>query len=331
MILNINDDIYCCLVYNCYMHVNNYSNCSGSTNSHSTGSLDDRRRQIQRLLETPIPFNDLELQGQLALLRVRANGDITELDAYIEALSKAIKNPTSSNRNFLRFEEMCLRNDDNKLFKSMGEEHIKSICKPDRNIVELGEIVGSGNTANVHKYCPGKVGPFAVKVGATEFLADDYNFGRLNVHPSIAEVYMHVEDNTGTSYVFMQYIEGSTLLDMYPVLAPQDRFKYLTIAAKVGVDLKIKGYCYQDVNAGNLMVKESGELVFIDVGALNQFSDGELVRFCQDLGCLFDNLEKGAKEKSGHILMLAQRLCTFKGDDGAAENLLQEIINSTLK
>ncbi|HVM26459.1 MAG TPA: Stk1 family PASTA domain-containing Ser/Thr kinase [Mycobacteriales bacterium] len=154
---------------------------------------------------------------------------------------------------------------------------------------ELGERVGRGGMAEVHRGTDVRLGrDVAVKV-LREDLARDPSFqGRfrreaqaaasLNA-PSIVSVYDTGEDasaGTPVPYIVMEYVEGRTLRD---VLLEEGRLlpqRALEIAADVCAALEVAhraGIVHRDIKPGNVMLTRTGEVKVMDFGIARAAAD----------------------------------------------------------
>lgn len=106
-----------------------------------------------------------------------------------------------------------------------------------------------------------------------KFLKEARNIAKLH-HPGIIRIHAAFEEN-GTSYYVMDYIEGSTLLDIVKRGGPLSESKALEYINKVGDAL---GYVHNhamnhlDVKPANIMVRRSDDTpVLIDFGLSKQY------------------------------------------------------------
>jgi serine/threonine-protein kinase len=154
---------------------------------------------------------------------------------------------------------------------------------------ELGERVGRGGMAEVHRGTDVRLGrDVAVKV-LREDLARDPSFharfrreaqaaASLNA-PSIVAVYDTGEDSssgTPVPYIVMEYVEGRTLRD---VLVEEGRLlpqRALEVTADVCAALDVAhraGIVHRDIKPGNVMLTRSGEVKVMDFGIARAAAD----------------------------------------------------------
>src|SRR5690242_16370229 len=147
---------------------------------------------------------------------------------------------------------------------------------------ELGELIGYGGMAEVHRGRDGRLGrDVAIKLLRADLARDPSFQGRfrreaqsaasLN-HPSIVAVYdtgEQTHDGATTPYIVMEYVEGRTLRDLLEAegrLMPQ-RALELTAQVCAALDQAHRsGIVHRDVKPGNVMLTPSGEVKVMDFG-----------------------------------------------------------------
>src|SRR5512144_600809 len=147
---------------------------------------------------------------------------------------------------------------------------------------QLGEIVGYGGMAEVHRGCDIRLGrEVAVKTLRVD-LARDPSFqarfrreaqsaAALN-HPAIVAVYDTGEDHLDgrpVPYIVMEFVEGRTLRN---VLADEGRLHWtraLEVTAEVLTALEYshrQGIVHRDIKPGNVMLTDAGAVKVMDFG-----------------------------------------------------------------
>src|ERR1700761_7834234 len=154
---------------------------------------------------------------------------------------------------------------------------------------ELGEILGRGGMAEVHRGRDLRLGrEVAVKVLRSD-LARDPSFqvrfrreaqaaASLN-HPAIVAVYDTGEDRTAlgaTPYIVMEYVEGETLRDVLRREGHLDPDRAMELAADIcgALDFSHRnGIVHRDVKPGNVMITRTGAVKVMDFGIARAVAD----------------------------------------------------------
>ncbi|MFG2824093.1 protein kinase [Kitasatospora sp. NPDC048365] len=143
---------------------------------------------------------------------------------------------------------------------------------------ELGEILGVGGMATVHRGLDRQLGrPVAVKV-LNGGLADDPRFAErfareaqhaaLLVHPRIVTVFDSGVDQ-GSPYLVMELVDGITLGRLIAQTGPLPVERAVGIAAAVLEALAAahgQGLVHRDIKPGNIMITADGGVKVVDFG-----------------------------------------------------------------
>jgi eukaryotic-like serine/threonine-protein kinase len=154
---------------------------------------------------------------------------------------------------------------------------------------ELGELIGYGGMAEVHKGRDVRLGrEVAIKVLRSD-LARDPSFqtrfrreaqaaARLN-HPSIVAVYDTGEDigpNGAVPFIVMEYIEGRTLRDVLRAEGSLQATRAMEIAAEICSALDYShraGIVHRDIKPANVMITRTGSVKVMDFGIARAVAD----------------------------------------------------------
>ncbi|CAN5436112.1 Stk1 family PASTA domain-containing Ser/Thr kinase [soil metagenome] len=158
---------------------------------------------------------------------------------------------------------------------------------------ELGELLGYGGMAEVHKGLDVRLGrPVAVKVLRSD-LARDPSFQNrfrreaqaaagLN-HPSIVAVYDTGEDGdpsgqdeTPSPYIVMEFVEGRTLREVLKSEGQLPARRAMEITAEIcnALDFSHRsGIVHRDVKPGNVMITSAGAVKVMDFGIARAMAD----------------------------------------------------------
>ena len=158
---------------------------------------------------------------------------------------------------------------------------------------ELGELLGYGGMAEVHKGSDVRLGrAVAVKVLRSD-LARDPSFQNrfrreaqaaagLN-HPAIVAVYdtgedgdPAGEDDTPSPYIVMEYVEGRTLREVLKSEGELPIRRAMEVTAEVcnALDFSHRsGIVHRDVKPGNVMITNSGAVKVMDFGIARAMAD----------------------------------------------------------
>jgi serine/threonine-protein kinase len=147
---------------------------------------------------------------------------------------------------------------------------------------EIGEIIGYGGMAEVHRGRDTRIGrDVAIKLLRADLGRDPAFEGRFRREaqsaaslnsPSIVAVYDTGEsdlDGTPTPYIVMEYVDGQTLRDVLASegrLLPQ-RAMEITVAVCTALEqAHAAGIVHRDIKPGNVMLTTSGEVKVMDFG-----------------------------------------------------------------
>ena len=154
---------------------------------------------------------------------------------------------------------------------------------------ELGELIGYGGMAEVHKGRDIRLGrTVAIKVLRSD-LARDPSFqtrfrreaqaaARLN-HPSIVAVYDTGEDigpNGAVPYIVMEFIEGRTLRDVLRAEGNLLPARAMEITAEICSALDYShraGIVHRDIKPANVMITRTGSVKVMDFGIARAVAD----------------------------------------------------------
>ncbi len=154
---------------------------------------------------------------------------------------------------------------------------------------ELGEVIGYGGMAEVHRARDIRLGrEVAIKVLRRDFARDatfQVRFRReaqasasLN-HPAIVAVFDTGEDsgpNGPMPFIVMEYVEGQTLRDILKADGPLPTARAIAVCADICSALDFShrnGIVHRDVKPGNVMISPNGAVKVMDFGIARAVSD----------------------------------------------------------
>src|SRR6476661_1849929 len=158
---------------------------------------------------------------------------------------------------------------------------------------ELGELIGYGGMAEVHRGRDGRLGrDVAIKLLRADLARDPSFLNRfrreaqsaagLN-HPAIVAVYDTGEDHSGLSsetadvpYIVMEYVEGQTLRDVLKVEGRLPPRRAMEIVAEVcgALDFSHRnGIVHRDIKPANVMITRAGAVKVMDFGIARAIAD----------------------------------------------------------
>jgi len=155
---------------------------------------------------------------------------------------------------------------------------------------ELGELIGYGGMAEVHRGRDSRLGrEVAIKILRADLARDPSFLNRfrreaqaaagLN-HPSIVSVYDTGEDialdGATLPYIVMEYVEGRTLRDILKAEGRLPARRAMEIVADVcgALDFSHRaGLVHRDVKPANVMITEAGAVKVMDFGIARALSD----------------------------------------------------------
>ncbi|SDI88902.1 serine/threonine protein kinase [Frankineae bacterium MT45] len=157
------------------------------------------------------------------------------------------------------------------------------------NRYELGELIGYGGMAEVHRGRDVRLGrEVAIKVLRADLARDQTFLNRfrreaqaaagLN-HPAIVAVYDTGED-VGTDgpipYIVMEYVSGRTLRDVLKAEGRLPAERAMQVAAEICAALDFShrnGIVHRDIKPANVMITEAGAVKVMDFGIARALSD----------------------------------------------------------
>jgi serine/threonine protein kinase len=158
---------------------------------------------------------------------------------------------------------------------------------------ELGELIGYGGMAEVHRGRDGRLGrDVAIKLLRADLARDPSFLNRfrreaqsaagLN-HPAIVAVYDTGEDHSGLSpataevpYIVMEYVEGQTLRDVLKIEGRLPPRRAMEIVAEVcgALDFSHRnGIVHRDIKPANVMITRAGAVKVMDFGIARAIAD----------------------------------------------------------
>ncbi len=154
---------------------------------------------------------------------------------------------------------------------------------------ELGELIGYGGMAEVHKGRDIRLGrEVAIKVlrsdlardpaFQTRFRREAQAAARLN-HPSIVAVYDTGEDigpNGAVPFIVMEFIEGRTLRDVLRAEGSLQATRAMEIVAEICAALDYShraGIVHRDIKPANVMITRTGSVKVMDFGIARAVAD----------------------------------------------------------
>ena len=158
------------------------------------------------------------------------------------------------------------------------------------NRYELGELIGYGGMAEVHRGRDARLGrDVAIKVLRADLARDPSFLARfrreaqaaagLN-HPSIVSVYDTGEDaapdGTPQPYIVMEYVEGRTLRDVLKAEGALPARRVMEIGADIcgALDFSHRnGIVHRDIKPANVMITPSGAVKVMDFGIARAVAD----------------------------------------------------------
>ncbi|SOD70828.1 serine/threonine-protein kinase [Jatrophihabitans sp. GAS493] len=157
------------------------------------------------------------------------------------------------------------------------------------NRYELGELIGYGGMAEVHRGRDVRLGrEVAIKVLRADLARDQTFLNRfrreaqaaagLN-HPAIVAVYDTGED-VGTDgpipYIVMEYVSGRTLRDVLKAEGRLPAERAMQVSAEICAALDFShrnGIVHRDIKPANVMITEAGAVKVMDFGIARALSD----------------------------------------------------------
>ena len=158
---------------------------------------------------------------------------------------------------------------------------------------ELGELIGYGGMAEVHRGRDGRLGrDVAIKLLRADLARDPSFLNRfrreaqsaagLN-HPAIVAVYDTGEDHSGLGpetaevpYIVMEYVEGQTLRDVLKIEGRLPPRRAMEIVAEVcgALDFSHRnGIVHRDIKPANVMITRAGAVKVMDFGIARAIAD----------------------------------------------------------
>src|SRR6476469_4760244 len=158
---------------------------------------------------------------------------------------------------------------------------------------ELGELIGYGGMAEVHRGRDGRLGrDVAIKLLRADLARDPSFLNRfrreaqsaagLN-HPAIVAVYDTGEDHSGLGpetaevpYIVMEYVEGQTLRDVLKIAGRLPPRRAMVIVAEVcgALDLSLRiDSVHRDIKPAEVMITRAGAVKVMDFGIARAIAD----------------------------------------------------------
>jgi serine/threonine-protein kinase len=158
---------------------------------------------------------------------------------------------------------------------------------------ELGEVLGYGGMAEVHRGLDTRLGrDVAVKVLRADLARDPQfqmrfrreaqNAAALN-HPAIVAVYDtgEVQSEFGPlPYIVMEYVDGQTLREIVKTQGPMSQRQVIEVMADVCAALDFShrhNIIHRDVKPANIMINRGGAVKVMDFGIARALGEGQNV------------------------------------------------------
>jgi serine/threonine-protein kinase len=158
---------------------------------------------------------------------------------------------------------------------------------------ELGEVLGYGGMAEVHRGLDTRLGrDVAVKVLRADLARDPQfqmrfrreaqNAAALN-HPAIVAVYDtgEVQSEFGPlPYIVMEYVDGQTLREIVKTQGPMTQQRVIEVMADVCAALDFShrhNIIHRDVKPANIMINLAGAVKVMDFGIARALGEGQNV------------------------------------------------------
>jgi serine/threonine protein kinase len=99
------------------------------------------------------------------------------------------------------------------------------------------------------------------------FLSEAQVLAQMEAHENIVQVFDLVEDDEGTNYIVMEYVEGQTLSDALTKGLPlEDAARIVADACKALGHAHGRGIIHRDIKPGNIMLTRRGQVKIMDFG-----------------------------------------------------------------
>jgi len=166
--------------------------------------------------------------------------------------------------------------------------------------------IGAGSFARVYRAIHRDTGGIlAVKVLRSRYSNDpdkcrafrhEGEMGQLLRHPNIVAI-DDVGEESGTSYITMEFVEGQTLRELVKIRGALDLPRALDVIAQLAAGLEYahrRGVTHRDLKASNVIVSSTGEAKLVDFGlaGVDESGDGALGRIDQPRTIDYAALEK---------------------------------------
>ena len=166
--------------------------------------------------------------------------------------------------------------------------------------------IGAGSFARVYRAIHRDTGGIlAVKVLRSRYSNDpdkcrafrhEGEMGQLLRHPNIVAI-DDVGEESGTSYITMEFVEGQTLRELVKIRGALDVPRALDVIAQLAAGLDYahrRGVTHRDLKASNVIVSSTGEAKLVDFGlaGVDESGDGALGRIDQPRTIDYAALEK---------------------------------------
>jgi len=166
--------------------------------------------------------------------------------------------------------------------------------------------IGAGSFARVYRAIHRDTGGIlAVKVLRSRYSNDpdkcrafrhEGEMGQLLRHPNIVAI-DDVGEESGTSYITMEFVEGQTLRELVKIRGALDLPRAIDVIAQLAAGLDYahrRGVTHRDLKASNVIISSTGEAKLVDFGlaGVDESGDGALGRIDQPRTVDYAALEK---------------------------------------
>lgn len=166
--------------------------------------------------------------------------------------------------------------------------------------------IGAGSFARVYRAIHRDTGGIlAVKVLRSRYANDpdkcrafrhEGEMGQVLRHPNIVAI-DDVGEESGTSYITMEFVEGQTLRELVKIRGALDVPRALDVIAQLAAGLDYahrRGVTHRDLKASNVIVSSTGEAKLVDFGlaGVDESGDGAIGRIDQPRTIDYAALEK---------------------------------------
>ena len=146
-----------------------------------------------------------------------------------------------------------------------------------RRSVAIKELYPSGCLRSGNTVVPGGSWPAnRLSIAREKFLLEAQTLAQFQ-HPNICYVHRSFEENN-TAYMVMEYIKGSTLLQILKEHGNFDEQNAINCILQLSEAMRTihaANVLHRDIKPGNVLLAEDGRIVLIDFGTAREFAAGE--------------------------------------------------------